>query len=154
LRTGDGYVGTVEFFPEESKYHLDGHRKCGVRLTPQENARRSAAHVPVCGQPVTVVSSIAWNRSPTATESRRESRRRPLARCRASCRCRKCCRSSRQRAVLQTVERNYDQAIAKLGTELDILQRVPIEDISRAGSPLLAEAIARLRAGRDPRGRL
>ena len=43
--------------------------------------------------------------------------------------------------------RSYDQAIAKLGPELSILQSVPVEDIARAGSSLLAEAITRLRAG-------
>ena len=47
----------------------------------------------------------------------------------------------------RTVERNYDQALARLGSELSILQSVPTEDIARAGSSLLAEAIGRLRAG-------
>src|SRR5262249_11406890 len=47
----------------------------------------------------------------------------------------------------RAVARGYDQAIAKLGPELAILQAMPVEDIARAGSALLAEAITRLRAG-------
>src|SRR5262249_50101108 len=53
----------------------------------------------------------------------------------------------------RTVENSYDQALAKLGPELPILQAVPTEDIARAGSTLLGEAITRLRRGqviRDP----
>src|SRR5262249_58466052 len=51
-------------------------------------------------------------------------------------------------AASRAVVRGYDQAIAKLGSEFSILQSVPVEDVAHAGSPLLAEAITRLRAGR------
>ena len=53
LETGEGFDGTVEFFPEEGKYHLDGHRKCGVRMEPAET-RRHGGRCPVCGKPLTV----------------------------------------------------------------------------------------------------
>jgi DNA helicase-2/ATP-dependent DNA helicase PcrA len=53
LETGEGYGGTVEFFPEEGKYHLDGHRACKVRLLPHET-RSVDGLCPVCGKPVTV----------------------------------------------------------------------------------------------------
>ena len=53
FRTGKGFLGTVEFFPEEGKYHLDGHRSCGVCMDPQETARCGGT-CPVCGKPLTV----------------------------------------------------------------------------------------------------
>ena len=53
LKTGDGYCGTVEFFPEEGKYHEDGHRKCGVCLTPEETKKLNGI-CPVCGKPMTI----------------------------------------------------------------------------------------------------
>jgi uncharacterized protein (TIGR00375 family) len=53
LRTGDGFGGTVEFYPEEGKYHLDGHRACGVRTTPEET-RAAGGKCPACGKQPTV----------------------------------------------------------------------------------------------------
>ena len=47
------FLGTVEFFPEEGKYHMDGHRKCDIVLTPTET-RELGGICPVCGTPLTV----------------------------------------------------------------------------------------------------
>ena len=56
----DGVLATIEFFPEEGKYHYDGHRKCGVCLTPAEAAERKDELTangeilcPVCGRALT-----------------------------------------------------------------------------------------------------
>jgi DNA helicase-2/ATP-dependent DNA helicase PcrA len=145
LETGGGYAGTVEFFPEEGKYHLDGHRKCGARMTP-EQTDANEGRCPVCGAPVTVgvlhrVEALA---------DRREAKPPPTAGAVASL--------VPLPEVLaeiagtgpgsQTVARSYDHAVTALGPELSILEQVPIEDISAKGSSLLAEAIARLRAGK------
>ncbi|AYY11697.1 AAA family ATPase [Actinobacteria bacterium YIM 96077] len=53
LQTGEGYRGSVEFFPEEGKYHLDGHRKCQVRLDPADS-RALDSRCPECGKPLTL----------------------------------------------------------------------------------------------------
>jgi len=53
LRTGDGFDGTVEFFPEEGKYHLDGHRACDVRTTPAQT-QAAGGKCPACGKTPTI----------------------------------------------------------------------------------------------------
>jgi len=47
------FLHTVEFFPEEGKYHFDGHRKCGVVLAPEESRRRNDL-CPRCGKKLTI----------------------------------------------------------------------------------------------------
>ena len=51
--TKKGFLGTIEFFPEEGKYHYDGHRACKTRLTPEETIDNNYL-CPVCGKKVTV----------------------------------------------------------------------------------------------------
>ncbi len=147
LETGQGYVGTVEFFPDEGKYHLDGHRKCGVRLSPSETLK-NGGRCPVCGEPVTIgvehrVETLADRSEAEATPpatAGEVSNLVPLPEILSEL-------AAAGRAS-KAVEQSYNRAIAALGPELVILQTMPVEDIGRASSSLLAEAITRLRAGK------
>ena len=146
LETGCGYVGTVEFFPDEGKYHLDGHRKCEVRLSPNETLAHGG-RCPVCGEPLTIgvehrVEVLADRSEAQALpppSAGTVSNLVPLPEILSEL--------TASGAASRAVARGYDQAIGKLGAELSILQSVPVEDIARAGSSLLAEGITRLRAG-------
>jgi uncharacterized protein (TIGR00375 family) len=150
LETGQGFGGTVEFFPEEGKYHVDGHRKCGVRMEPAET-RRHGGRCPVCGKPPTVgvlhrVEELADRppgaRPPGAAGFRNLIQLPELAGEVLGV-------GPRSKAVTAVVASLVDQ----LGPELDILERVPTDAIAKAGPPLLAEAIDRVRRGavlRDP----
>ena len=53
IQTGRGLYGTIEFFPEEGKYHMDGHRKCNLCLTPSETMKYNGK-CPVCGRKLTI----------------------------------------------------------------------------------------------------
>ncbi|HEV2919056.1 MAG TPA: endonuclease Q family protein, partial [Actinomycetota bacterium] len=150
LETGDGFCGTVEFFPEEGKYHVDGHRKCGVRMEPAETRRRGG-RCPVCGKPPTVgvlhrVEELADRpegaRPPGAAGFRNLIQLPELVGEVLGV-------GPRSKAVTAVV----DGLVERLGPELDILERVPVADVARSGPPLLGEAIDRVRRGaviRDP----
>ncbi len=47
------FLATIEFFPEEGKYHFDGHRNCGVSLSPEETLKLGGK-CPVCSKPLTI----------------------------------------------------------------------------------------------------
>ncbi|MCY4489273.1 MAG: UvrD-helicase domain-containing protein [Deltaproteobacteria bacterium] len=143
LETGEGYGGTLEFFPEEGKYHLDGHRNCNVRLEPDET-RRHQGRCPSCGKPLTVgvmhrVEDLAdreVDAAPPATAGDTQGLI-PLPEILGE--------------ILQVgpkskrVAMDYESLLARLGPELQLLNSVPLEDISPVAPSPVAEAVARLR---------
>ena len=144
LETGDGYVGTVEFFPEEGKYHLDGHRACGVCFDPLETIAHGG-RCPVCGKPLTVgvahrVEALADRKTGTPpTTAGAVTSLVPLPEMLAEI--------LGSGVASQGVARAYDRVSAALGPDFTILGETPIENIRRV-NPLLGEAVERLRAGR------
>ncbi len=144
LRTGRGYGGTVEFYPEEGKYHLDGHRDCDVRLDP-ETTRRLDGECPVCGGDLTVgvlhrVHELADRPSsarPAGTSS--FDSLIPLAEVLAEI--------EDVGPRTKTVGRLYDRLVDRIGPELYILRQAPLEAIRALGRPLIAEGIRRMRNG-------
>ena len=143
LETGHGYGGTLEFFPEEGKYHLDGHRNCGVRLSPGET-RRHDGLCPVCGKPLTVgvmhrVEDLAdrgEEAAPPATAGAMQSLI-PLPEILSEI--------HQVGPKSKRVARHYESLLGQLGPELQLINTLPLEDIEPAASPLVAEAVSRLR---------
>jgi DNA helicase II / ATP-dependent DNA helicase PcrA len=119
LETGCGYVGTVEFFPDEGKYHLDGHRKCEVRLSPKETLAHGG-RCPVCGEPLTIgvehrVEVLADRSEAQALpppSAGTVSNLVPLPEILSEL--------TASGAASRAVARGYDQAIGKLGAELSM----------------------------------
>lgn len=146
LKTGNGYVGTVEFFPEEGKYHEDGHRKCNVCLTPEESNKLNGL-CPACGKPMTIG---VLNRVCELADRTADSTFKPDT-------------AGQVYSLVplpeiiseilgvghssKSVTNEYERLINKFGSELSILRQVPIDDISK-DFPLLGEGISRLRDGK------
>ncbi len=144
LRTGAGLQGTVNFFPEGGRYHLDGHRKCGVRLEPGQSAAHGGM-CPGCGKPLTIG---VLNRVTELAD--RPAGYRPDG-----------AAGSVNLVSLpdvvgellgagpksKKVDAEVSRLVAALGPELAILLDAPPGELSRAGGSPLGEAITRLRAG-------
>jgi uncharacterized protein (TIGR00375 family) len=144
LRTGSGLAGTINFHPEGGRYHLDGHRKCGIRFEPgQTNAHSGTC--PGCGKPLTIgvlhrVSELA-DRPPDQQPAGAAgfinlvSLPEIVGEISGT--------GPKSKKVIAEV----DRLVAALGPELRILCDTDVADLRRAGGSLLGEAVSRLRRG-------
>ena len=144
IQTGKGLEGTVEFFPEEGKYHFDGHRKCGVSLSPTE-AERLGEICPVCGKKLTMgvdhrVEQLADREEGFVKEDGRKYESLvPLPEVISAC--------MGYSTASKKVQGCFEQMLQKLGTEFDILRNVPAEDIKSCAGERIAEGIENVRTG-------
>jgi len=144
LRDRKGFAGTIEFFPEEGKYHHDGHRVCGVCMPPEETLRHGG-FCPACGKKVTVgvmhrVGRLADREAGCRPEGAPPFYSIiPLAEVIAE--------TLKKGVNTRTVTHAYFDLINALGNEFQILLDSPLRDIERAGSALLAGAVEKMRTG-------
>lgn len=148
IQTGIGLDGTIEFFPEEGKYHMDGHRKCNLCLTPSETMKYNG-RCPVCGRKITIGVSHRVEELADREEGYvRENAKRfeslvPLSEVIGA--------SIGASAASKKVDREYHRVISHLGPEFEILRTLPLEEISQTAGTRIAEGIERLRKGKVER---
>ncbi len=144
IETGEGFGGTIEFFPEEGKYHLDGHRACSVCLTPQETLA-CGGRCPACGKKITIgvehrVEALADRPAGYRPQGAKPFESLvPLQETAAAV--------LGVGAASKKAEQTYFELLAKLGPEFYTLRQAPLEDLNRAAGPVFAEGVRRLRAG-------
>ena len=156
---GQRVAYTVEFYPEEGKYHFSGHRKCGVRQGAQQTLT-SDGRCPVCGRPMTlgVLHRVATlSEGDTASQGVTEEgastgglvssplgrppfmRLVPLAEIIAQV--------MNVGTAGKRVQNEYRRLVAELGSELRALSQAPYTELAQAGGEQLALAVLRARAG-------
>ena len=144
IQTGVGLEGTVEFFPEEGKYHFDGHRKCGVSLSPVQ-AENLGGICPVCGKKLTMgvdhrVEQLADREEGFVKEDGKKYESLvPLPEVISAC--------MGYSTASKKVQGCFEQMLQTLGTEFDILRNVPSEDIKSCAGERIAEGIENVRTG-------
>lgn len=139
------FLYTIEFFPEEGKYHFDGHRNCGIKLSPSETKKYNGI-CPVCGRPLTVgvlnrVEELADRKEgfkpPGAIPFKSLV---PLEEIIADV--------LGQTTGTKEVEKEYNGLIEKFGSEFNVLLEAPKEKLEAATTPEISEGIIRVREGK------
>ncbi|RKY32229.1 MAG: DNA helicase UvrD [Candidatus Omnitrophota bacterium] len=147
LKTKDRkrFLHTIEFFPEEGKYHFDGHRLCNLRLSPQET-RQHHGKCPKCGKKITVgvmnrIEQLADRPAGVVPPNSIPYKSLiPLDEIIAE--------AKGVGKGSMAVARDYQGIVAKFGPELTILLDVPEGDLVKGLPDRVAEGILRVRQGK------
>jgi uncharacterized protein (TIGR00375 family) len=138
------FKGTLEFFPEEGKYHCDGHRNCNLVWDPEQTQVHGGI-CPVCNRKVTIG---VWNRVVQLADRPQGFKPEAAPPYQNLVRLQEVIGSAlNQGPASRKVEQEYFHLLHKLGPELTILREADLDIIERTGGPLIAEGIRKLRAG-------
>ena len=136
---------TIEFFPEEGKYHYDGHRQCNLRFSPSQTKKHRGL-CPVCKKPLTVgvmnrVEELADRPVDfKPTEAVPYKKLVELDKIIAQALNLKARQSAK-------VQREYHNLTKKAGSEFKILLELKLEELAKITLPEIVEAISRVRTG-------
>jgi len=139
------FLYTIEFYPEEGKYHYDGHRNCGISLSPKETKKYKGV-CPVCGRPLTIgvlnrVEQLADRPEGFVPENAIPFKSLiPLEEIIAD--------ALGQGVGTVEVEKQYKNLIKKFGNEFNVLINVPRSELETTTLPEIAEGIIRAREGK------
>ncbi len=142
IKTKKGFGGTIEFFPEEGKYHYDGHRNCGICLTPEQTKAYDYI-CPVCKKRVTIgvmhrVQALADRDNGSRPKNAPGYRSIiPLNEVIAE--------ALKTGPNSKAVMNEYFKILSALGPEFRVLLETPLEDIARVSTPIISEAVRRVR---------
>lgn len=140
-----GLLYTIEFFPEEGKYHYDGHRLCNRRMAPKETIA-AGGKCPVCGKAPTVgvlhrVERLADREEGFVPEGAVPYRNLvPLEEIIAA--------SVGARPGTVGVREEYYKLCNAFGSEFNVLLDAPVEEVRRHTTLRVAEGLRRVREGR------
>jgi len=138
------FRSTIEFYPEEGKYHYDGHRKCGIILSPKETIQHKYI-CPQCGKKVTVgvlhrVEELADREEGSNLSSRIPFKNLiPLSEVIAE--------AVQKSADCKSVRDIYFRLIHEFGSEHKILTELPISELSRFNPEKISAGVERMRNG-------
>jgi uncharacterized protein (TIGR00375 family) len=136
---------TIEFFPEEGKYHYDGHRNCNISFSPKETKKHKGL-CPACGKRVTVgvmnrVDELADRQEGAVPDKAIPAMHMvPLDEIIAD--------ALGVGNGSASVEKEYLRLVEKGGSEFNILMELSPEDLSSFVPPMILEGILRVREGR------